>query len=326
MIRPAIRIVAQYAVTNPLPTVFCHGATLLPLGGGDVLGAWFGGTEEGHSDSGIYLARLPARAKAWEAPRLVSPPEGHPCGNPVLFQGAPGVLWLAYFRVWGEWCTDGRPCARISLDRGRTWGPEMVLLDRPGVLTKNKPLRRGDELLLPVYDEVQWQVGIARLDVVKHSDRWRFDELRIGAGSGVPMIQGTLAEVAQGRLLMLMRTKVGRIWRGESDDGGTTWQRLEVTGLRNPNAGIDMVRLRDGRLWLCYDDTDRGRDPMRWGFRYPLCVAESANGGNSWRNIVTLESGPGEHSYPAVVTDEAGRVHIAYTHLRREIRHVILEP
>lgn len=321
-----MRILARYPVTNPLPTAFCHGPTLLPLPGGDVLGAWFGGTEEGRPDSGIYVARLAAGSPAWAPPHLVAPPDGHPCGNPVLFEGAPGVLWLAYFRVWGAWCTGGRPCARLSSDGGRTWGPEMVLFDRAGVLTKNKPLRGESELLLPVYDEIRWQVGMARLDTSRREERWRFGALTVGAGTGVPMIQGTVVESVRGQLLMLMRTKIGRIWRAESLDNGATWQRLQATPLRNPNAGIDMVRLRDGRLWLCYNDTDRGRAPMQWDLRYPLCIAESADAGGCWRNVLPLEAGPGEHSYPAMVTDREGRVHVAYTRLRREIRHVIIEP
>lgn len=321
-----MRIVARYAATNPLPAPFCHGATLLPLDGGDMLGAWFGGTQEGLPDSGIYVARLAAGAAAWQPPFLVVPADGRPCGNPVLFVGAPGVIWLAYFRVWGEWCTGGKPCARLSFDGGASWGPEMLLLDRSGVLTKNKPLRLGNELLLSVYDEWRWQVGVARLDVSAHTELWRFDDLVIGAGSGVPIIQGTLAESEPGRLLMLMRTKAGRIWQDESHDAGRTWEGLKATALRNPNAGVDMVRLRDGRLWLCFNDTDQGRDPMEWDLRYPLCLAESTDGGRTWHNILTLEEGPGEYSYPAIVSDEAGRVHVAYTALRREIRHVVLEP
>ena len=321
-----MRVVSRRAATNPLPTAFCHGATLLPRPDGSVLGAWFGGTQEGLPDSGIYVARLPAE-QTWEPPRLVAPPDGYPCGNPVLFEGAPGVIWLGYFRVWGEWCTGGKPCARLSLDGGVTWGPELLLLDRSGVLTKSKPIRVGEELLLPVYDEWRWQVGIARLDVLRHGANWRFDDVAIGAGSGVPMIQGTLVEVAPpAHLLMLMRTKVGRLWQVESQDGGRTWQGPRATSLRNPNAGADMTRLPDGRLWLCFNDTDRGRDPMEWDLRYPLCIAESADAAASWRNILTLEEGPGEYSYPAIVTDAAGRVHVAYTHLRREIRHTIIEP
>lgn len=320
-----MQVIAQRPVTNPLPTAFCHGATLLPLEDGDLLGAWFGGTAEGLPDSGIYVARLRAGAEAWDPPELVAPPQGHPCGNPVLFAGAPGFTWLVYFRTWGEWCTGGKPCARISADGGRTWSPEMLLLDRPGVLTKNKPLRRGHELLLPVYDEVHWRSGIARLDVSRHGRRWAFDDLAIGAREGVPAIQGTLTEAPVGRLLMLMRTRLGRIWQAESHDGGRTWG-LQPTDLRNPNSGIDMLRLADGRLWLCYNDTDRGRDPMDWSLRYPLAVAESTDDGRSWRNIARLEPGPGEHSYPAMVADAQGQVHIAYTRLRREIRHVVIEP
>jgi predicted neuraminidase len=67
-----VREVARRAATNPLPTAFCHGATLLPLADGDILGAWFGGTQEGLPDSGIYVARLRSGAPAWEAPKLVA--------------------------------------------------------------------------------------------------------------------------------------------------------------------------------------------------------------------------------------------------------------
>lgn len=322
-----MRVLARLAATNPLPTAFCHGASLLPRPDGTVLGAWFGGTEEGLPDSGIYCARLAPGARSWDPPQVASPADGHPCGNPVLFSGAGEEVWLAYFRVWGAWCTGGKPCARVSQDGGRTWDREALLLDRPGVLTKNKPLRTGDELLLPVYDERRWQVGIARLGPPGPApSAWRFDDLAIGAGSGVAMIQGTLAEAWPGRLLMLMRTRTGRIWQVESDDGGATWGTPGPTALRNPNSGIDMVALPDGRLWLCYNDTDRGRDPMQWDLRYPLCLAESADAGRSWRTILTLEAGPGEYSYPAIVTDAGGLVHVAYTALRREIRHVVIEP
>lgn len=322
----AAGVLARRAMTNPLPTAFCHGATLLPLPDGSLLGAWFGGTAEGLPDSGIYTARLAAGAMAWSAPTLVAPADGHPCGNPVLFAGAPGVLWLAYFRVYGAWCTGGKPCARLSTDGGQTWSEELLLWDRAGVLTKNKPLRVDATLLLPVYDEVRWQVGIARLDVARHTTAWVFDDLTIGAGTGVAMIQGTLAEAAPGRLLLLMRTRVGRIWAAESADGGQTWSTPYPTPLPNPNAGIDMVRLPDGRLWLAYNHTDRGRDPMQWELRYPLCLAESGDGGATWTRVAVLEEGPGEYSYPAIVLDGAGRVHVAYTARRREIRHVVLAP
>lgn len=320
-----MRVVHRLEVTNPRPAAFCHGAALLPVPGG-MLAAWFGGTEEGQPDSAIYLARLDWAGGAWSPPELVSPADGKPCGNPVLFEGANGVVWLAYFRVQGRWCVDGRPYARVSLDGGRTWSEEFVLVDRPGILTKNKPLRLGDELLLPVYGERSWTAGVARLDVSRHTTRWTLGDLHVGASVGVPMIQGTLVEPAPGQLLMLMRSKQGRIWAAQSLDRGWTWSTPFPTSLPNPNAGIDAVRLPDGRLLLAYNHTDRGRDPMVWDLRYPLCLAESGDGGDTWTPVLVLEEGPGEYSYPAVVLDEAGRVHVAYSALRRAIRHVVLDP
>lgn len=323
--RGAVQVLEKLQVTNPLPTAFCHGATLLPLRDG-MLAAWFGGTEEGLPDSAIYLARLDPSQGKWSAPRVVSPADGRPCGNPVLFEGAPGSLWLVFFRVDGRWCVDGRPWARVSTDGGETWSEEFLLLDRPGVLTKNKPVRMGDELLLPVYDERRWTAGVARLHLSRHGARWEFDDLLVGLDVGVPMIQGTLAEVSAGSLLMLLRTKEGRIWACRSTDRARTWTIPCPTALPNPNAGIDMARLPDGRLLLAYNHTDRGRDPMVWELRYPLCLAESSDGGATWAPVLVLEQGPGEYSYPAVVVDSHGRVHVAYTALRRAIRHVILEP
>ncbi len=319
-----MRVLDRVEVTNPLPTAFCHGATLLPVDG-EMLAAWFGGTEEGLPDSSIYLARLGPGQRAWSAPEVVSPADGRPCGNPVLFQGAPGVLWLVYFRVTGRWCVDGVPCARVSTDAGRTWSEELVLLDRPGILTKNKPLRVGDELLLPVYDERRWTSGVARLDVRRHNTRWEFGPVDVGADVGVAMIQGTLVESAPGVITMLMRTKQGRVWAARSRDLGRTWSKPVPIELPNPNAGIDAVRLEDGRLVLAYNHTDRGRDPMVWELRYPLCLAESTDG-ETWQPVVVLEAGPGEYSYPAVVVDRDGRVHVAYTARRKAIRHVVLDP
>ncbi|MDR7409620.1 MAG: sialidase family protein [Armatimonadota bacterium] len=320
-----MRVLSRLEVTNPLPTAFCHGATLLPVGD-RLLAAWFGGTREGEPDASVYLARLEPQRGVWSAPELVAPADGQPCGNPVLFEGHAGVLWLVYFRVDGRWCVDGRPHARVSFDGGHTWSPEVRLLDRPGVLTKNKPIRVGEELLLPVYDERAWTVGVARLRGPEHHMDWEFDELTVGAGTGVPMIQGTLVEVGSGELLMLMRTKEGRIWGCRSRDAGRTWSDPAPTSLPNPNAGVDAVRLPDGRLWLVYNHTDRGRDPMVWEWRYPLSLAESRDGGATWTRVWDLEAGPGEYSYPAVVVDSQGRVHVAYTALRQAIRHVVLDP
>ncbi len=47
---------------------------------------------------------------------------------------------------------------------------------------------------------------------------------------------------------------------------------------------------------------------------------------SSGTSKLTLETQPGEYSYPAVIQASDGRVHVTYTYLRKSIKHVILDP
>ena len=120
-----------------------------------------------------------------------------------------------------------------------------------------------------------------------------------------------------GRIQLLARSREDRIVQSWSDDAGQSWGRLVATALPNPNSGIDAVMLRDGRALLVYN-------PTRWR-RSPLTVAVSTDG-EQWRDVLTLEDGPGEFSYPAVIQTGDGLVHVTYTWKRRRIRHVVLDP
>jgi predicted neuraminidase len=64
---------------------------------------------------------------------------------------------------------------------------------------------------------------------------------------------------------------------------------------------------------LVYNHTDHGRTPLN------LAVSHD---GDNFRMFYTLESEPGEYSYPAVVQGREGDLHITYTWNRRSIRYV----
>ncbi|APU12285.1 sialidase family protein [Actinoalloteichus fjordicus] len=77
-----------------------------------------------------------------------------------------------------------------------------------------------------------------------------------------------------------------------------------------------------------------------WGApRAPIALATSADDGRSWQRHPDLAQGEGtcltnnsrdglnrELSYPSIVQDARGRVHVAYTRHRSSIRHVRIEP
>jgi predicted neuraminidase len=107
---------------------------------------------------------------------------------------------------------------------------------------------------------------------------------------------------------------IGESW---SQDGGRTWSPIKATTLPNPSAGIDAVRLSDGRFLLIYNPTETSRGK--------LDIAVSADG-KSWKRAIVLEDSSGEYSYPAMIQARDGRVHVTYTWRREKIKHVVIDP
>jgi predicted neuraminidase len=143
-----------------------------------------------------------------------------------------------------------------------------------------------------------------------------------------------------GALLSYMRSQEGRIYESRSRDLGRTWTVPRPTSLPNNNSGIDMVHMRSGLLALVYnpvglpdaipalDKRWPARMPVgfdRWGKRTPLVVVFSLDEGKTWPRSITLEEGPGEYSYPAIIQGQDGSLHITYTYRRIAIRHVKIE-
>lgn len=310
-------LLAEEFVFTGAPFAQCHASTIIETVDGELLAAWFGGRHEKSPDTAIWMARR--NAGGWSVPRKIA--EGNdaadkrqPVWNPVLFQLHGGPL-LLFYKVgpdpahwWGMLAS--------SDDGGRHWTKARRLPD--GVLgpAKNKPVELPDGTILsPSSSEDNgW-----RLFIERSTDRGRSWQ-RIGplATTGnIEAIQPTLLAWPSGKIQLLARSRAGRIVESESTDGGLTWNPLRTTSLPNPDSGIDAVMLRDGRALLVYN-------PSRWR-RSPLRVAVSDDG-MDWRDVLTLEDGWGEYSYPAVIQGADGRVHVTYTWKRERIRHAIVDP
>jgi predicted neuraminidase len=139
-------------------------------------------------------------------------------------------------------------------------------------------------------------------------------------GEPFGVIQPTLWQSGGAEIRMLMRStnRIGRIVASSSGDGGRSWSPAVPTNLPNPNAGIDVVRLNDGRLILVYNHMTEGRNALH--------LAVSDDDGITWGQPRLLEDGPGEYSYPAVIQSADGLVHVTYTWRRTRIRHVVIDP
>jgi predicted neuraminidase len=103
---------------------------------------------------------------------------------------------------------------------------------------------------------------------------------------------------------------IGRICVADSTDAGVTWSQARPLDLPNPNSGIDAIALRDGRVVLIFNNSTASRTPLN------LAVSKD---GEHFQIFETLEDGPGEFSYPALIQGRDGDLHITYTWNRKRI-------
>lgn len=293
----------------PFPS--CHASTIVETGTGELLAAWFGGTDEGENDVAIWIARK--TADGWSAPEEVARHENTPTWNPVLFRTLDGVTWLFY--KFGTSPREWTGAFRRSEDDGKTWSDVELL--PTGLLgpVRNKPLILPDGTVVAGSSHESYRSWTAYAEISRDPGRlWERSGPAALPDQPYGVIQPAIVPI-RGGLRMFLRTRnVGKVGVADSWDGGRTWSTVRTTDLPNPNSGIDAVGLQDGRIVLVYNHTERGRTPIN--------VAVSADEGETWNSFLALETEPGEYSYPAVIQHSDGSVHITYTWKRERIKHV----
>lgn len=305
-------IVRSEFIFEKAPFKACHASTIAETSEGALVAAWFGGDKEGAKNVAIWSSRL--EGDGWSKPSKVASAHGHPCWNPVLFQPNDGPLML-FYKV-GPHPKSWRGYLALSADGGRSFPGPRTLPD--GILgpIKNKPIQLPDgTILYPSSDESNGE----SVHMERSSDRgenWtRTPDLN--DPKTIEAIQPSLLPLGGRRIRAVGRTRAGRMFVIDSEDEGRSWGPMRLTDTLNPNSGIDAVRLEDGRFLLVYNDTPSGRSPLN------VAISKDAT---HWSNVLALETGSGEYSYPAVIQSRDGLVHIVYTWKRRRIRHVVLDP
>ena len=315
-------VISSEFIYEEAPFPSCHASTIAETPSGLVT-AWFGGTDEGNNDVGIWVSRQVDGA--WTPPFEVADGVQHrdlryPCWNPVLVQVPEGELQLYY--KCGPSPSTWWGMLTVSSDDGVSWSMPRRLPEGIDGPVKNKPILLDDGTLLcgssteydgwTVHFELTRDWGETWQRVGPINDRETFHA-----------IQPSFLQHADGRLQVLCRSQEKYITTSFSDDSGLTWTEMSATTLPNPNSGIDSVTLDDGRHLLIYNHTQRGSGSPRGRSLLNLAISDD---GNVWQAAMVLENDRGEYSYPAIIQSSDGLVQMTYTWRRQRVKHVVIDP
>ena len=178
------------------------------------------------------------------------------------------------------------------------------LYQRLGWQPRCKPTQLpSGRILLPLYTDT---FSISIMAITDDSGlTWHASKPLFGFGN----IQPTVMRRNDGTLVAFMRENgvKEKVRVSESNDDGETWGPVGVSELPNPGAGVDGLRLANGKWLLVYNDTTQGRNR--------LAVSLSNDEGHTWPITRHLEDQPtGSYHYPAVTQGADGTIHVIYSY------------
>ncbi len=221
-----------------------------------------------------------------------------------------------------------------STDGGKTWTDTQLLLggynaDFMGFIETSKGwLVATVEHLCP---ELRRWVSCSFVST-DEGKTWRQGNLIDLGGHGHHdgAVEPMVAELSDGRLLMLIRTNLDRFWQAFSTDGGRYWRRIEPTTLDASSSPGWLIRTKSGKLALVYNRLNpEGRTvkkrnhagpasefPASW-HREELSLAFSSDDAKTWTKPVVIARQPGGVlCYPFMLERRPGELWIT-THGHR---------
>lgn len=276
--------------------------------------------------------------KTWSKPQAVC--QGlHPTepAAAYLVKCKSGVLVVVYLDcttqqfTWDEKAGEPKDDCRLelwairSLDGGKTWIDRQRLLDGYNanffgfIQTRTGRLVASAEHL--VRNPGRWvSCSLSSDDDGKTWKRSNLIDLG-GHGHHDGATEPTIAELSDGRLLMLIRTNLDRFWQAFSDDGGRNWRTIQPSPIDASSSPGYLLKLGSGRLVLLWNRLNpEGRTapksgpsaasevPASW-HREELSIAFSEDDAKSWTKplLVARQKG-GQLSYPYIVERRPGEL------------------
>lgn len=306
--------------------------TSVELADGKLLLAWIE-FRKGEGDSDFFPARIVAKTssdggRTWGDYRVLAVPEPGEISafSPNLLRLRDGRLLFVYMRYLSFAKAKNKyppatTVAMISSDEGRTFSPLATIAAEQPITICNHTLKQlaSGRIVLPLNRDQSekgqsdhFEAGLAYSDDMgrtwKQSETWVDAPMR---GAMEPHVE----EIGDNRLLMVMRTQAGSIYRSRSSDGGQTWSAGEPLGVESPESCPELLKVPStGDLLLIWNAAKY--DPAwasHFGKRTPLSAALSRDGGDTWSAPRHIETDPGyAFSNPGAGFLSSGQLFVNY--------------
>ena len=252
---------------DPMP---CNAAVRLEGDGIGTAGLCPGARKEEYE---IRFWRSPDGGETWEAPVLASPP-GFPAHmlQDAAIRTASGRILLPLYCCLGQgaWRAEDAPFPG-SLYKGQFVTTDAHYYD---------PHFGGSYVVYSDDDGRTWQ---------QNEDGLLFIAIEYGNIYGA-CFEPVVTELAPGKLLMIVRTGLGRLFQAWSEDDGTTWSRLQPTSLAADHSPAQIVTLPStGHLFMVWNQLS-AEELHRGLNRTRLSCAVSRNGGGVWEFFQNVHS------------------------------------
>jgi predicted neuraminidase len=287
---------------------FNHATSVTALPDGRLMAAWFSGPFEAAVNQVILSSVSSDKGSTWSPAAVLQDTPRKSDFDPAFLVDGKRVWFFYSVGRWNRYpfiqpqkdeigIDSFKLFRRYSDDSGRTWSEPVMLLEKLGTGCRSNGIRLSSgELVLPLHGYMSNEAGVLKSD--DHGATWR----RIGGiTSAAGAAEPSIAEVAPGELMMVLRTGDGFIWQVFSRDKGDTWTAPEKTSIVAARSSHNLFRLPDGRIALTHNPTKNVRAPLTtrisddrgktWG--EPLVIADAKQPGKddeAWGRQVSYPS------------------------------------
>ncbi len=249
------------------------GTSLVRLSGKGIGLAAMSRTGDGRTGTGVVFWRSEDGGETWEAPVRLS---------------TPGVATYLYQDAITR-TSSGRIVVPVYVSMGQGTGPNDEKPPASGKLVNGHWVSTAGHFFDPHFSSVYVAYSDDDGRTWKRNSDGELMILLDWNATYSYVNEPTVTEASPGRLMMMMRTGVGRIFQAWSYDSGDTWTRPQATSLSSSTAPAQIGTLPNGHLLVVWNQ--ESEEEVKRGFnRTRISSAVSRNGGSVWEFFQNIES------------------------------------